>query len=212
MIKKFISTRRLQPDENGSTLVEFAIVLPTFLLLMLGTFDLGYSAYVRTVLSGAIQQAARDSALESAALASGTVPIDALIRERIGHLGISGTDSDGEQRIKIERLSYFTFDDVNRPEQFTDAPGGVDGVCDNGEIFSDENGNAIWDDDVGEVGLGGARDVVQYRVTATYDRIFPLYRIIGGSQEGTVSATTILQNQPYNVQDTSVMIDSGICS
>ena len=39
-----------------------------------------------------------------------------------------------------------------------------------------------------------------YTVTATYDSLFPLWKMLEGSQERSVSASTILRNQPYNEQ------------
>jgi Flp pilus assembly protein TadG len=46
-------------DDRGSVIVEFAIVGPVFLLLLLSIFELGYMVYVQTVLDGAARDAAR---------------------------------------------------------------------------------------------------------------------------------------------------------
>jgi len=68
----------------------------------------------------------------------------------------------------------------------------------------DENGNGVWDADVGKGGLGGANDVVLYTVTLNYDRVFPLWKLIGGDQRATASASTVLRNQPFGPQATRV--------
>ena len=46
-------------DERGAYMIEFAMVMPTFLLLMMGAFDIGMQMYAKAVLSGAVEQAAR---------------------------------------------------------------------------------------------------------------------------------------------------------
>lgn len=48
----------LLPDENGASLVELAIVLPFFLLLLFGVVDLGRCYYLMLEVSGAARAAA----------------------------------------------------------------------------------------------------------------------------------------------------------
>ena len=55
------SLRSTLRDEEGASLVEFALIAPTLLVLLLGAFDLCYNVYGNTMLQGAIQEAARDS-------------------------------------------------------------------------------------------------------------------------------------------------------
>lgn len=192
-------------DESGATLVEFAIILPTFMLLLFGVMDFGFNSYVRSVVAGAVQEAARDSSLEGAAVDGATDLIDDRLENSVRTL-LPNLPEDG---ITIERLSYFSFADVNRPEAFTDADG--NGECDNGELFEDENGNGNWDPDVGEEGLGGARDVVLYTIDVEYDRLFPIYKLINASEKVTISASTVLQNQPYAQQGDQAAITAGTC-
>lgn len=198
--------KRLRRDEEGGTLVEFAIIAPVFLMLLMGIFDFGHITYVRSILNGAMQAAARDSALENAAIAGNTDVIDNKLRASIQNLSNSIKHDD----IKIERVSYFSFDDVNRPEAFTDSNG--DSQCNNNEVFEDENANGVWDSDIGEDGLGGARDVVVYNVAVTYDRLFPLYRMLGTSQSITLASSTVLQNQPYAQQADQTPVSPGNCT
>ena len=54
---------RLKRNNDGVTVVEFALITPVLLTLLLGAFDIGYSLYARGVLQGAIKKAARDSGL-----------------------------------------------------------------------------------------------------------------------------------------------------
>ncbi len=197
---------RVRGDEEGGTLVEFAVIAPVFFMLLMGIFDFGHTIYIRSVLNGAVQDAARDSALENAAVAGNTDVIDNKVRTAVQNLSKGIKDND----IKIERVSYFSFDDVNRPEAFTDSDG--DSICNNNEVFEDENANGVWDADIGEDGLGGARDVVVYNLEVTYDRVFPLYRMLGRSQSVTLSSSTVLQNQPYAQQADQNAITPGNCT
>src|SRR5690606_28671312 len=42
----------LQDDDTGATIVEFALIAPVALMLLLGMFDLGYNLYTASVLQG----------------------------------------------------------------------------------------------------------------------------------------------------------------
>ena len=61
---------RLRRDRRGVTVVEFAFVLPVMLVLMMGMMELGYQAYVQSVITGAVQKAGRDSGIQGATPAS----------------------------------------------------------------------------------------------------------------------------------------------
>ena len=58
--------RQCRADRRGVTIVEFAMAAPVLIILLLGIFDLAQMAYVSAALHGAVQRAARDSAIESA--------------------------------------------------------------------------------------------------------------------------------------------------
>lgn len=188
MLKSIL--KPIRKNEDGAVLIEFAFIAPALFLILIAIFDFGYSIYARTVLNGAIQEAARDSALEDGpSMLDG---IDEKLRQRVEDVVPFGD-------ITVERKSYFGFFDVERAEVFTDNDG--NGTCNDDEPFTDENANGVWDLDVGESGIGGARDVVLYEVTLTYDRIFPLYRALGSSPVQSMQATTVLRNQPYSQQE-----------
>ncbi|MDP3782281.1 MAG: pilus assembly protein, partial [Sphingopyxis sp.] len=58
--------------------------------------------------------------------------------------------------------------------------------------------NASWDADRGQTGNGGAEDVVLYTATLEIDRVLPVWKMMGQSQQSSMTATTVLRNQPYN--------------
>ena len=60
--------KRFAADTRGLTIIEFAIIAPTLLVLMMGTFDLGFRAYATSVLQGEVQKAARDATLETGSI------------------------------------------------------------------------------------------------------------------------------------------------
>jgi Flp pilus assembly protein TadG len=187
-------------DQTGVAAIEMAFVLPPFMLMFLGAFDVGYSIYYRAILDGAIQEAARISALETGPVKLAN--IDASVTKKLRDLSVTSV-------VAFNRKSYFSFNDVKRAEKFSD--GNANGVCDNNEQFEDENNNSGWDIDVGASGVGGPKDIVMYTVTVTYDRIFPLWAFVGQSQKNTFSATTVLKNQPYGDQKDKAPIKIANC-
>lgn len=192
-----ISTK-LSRDSAGATIVEFAIVAPVFLLLLLGVFDLGHRIYAQTVLQGAVNQAGRNAGLESGADAMSA--IDGAVRTQVAKIVPQGA-------VLTSRRNYQSFNDVNKPEDFVDANG--NGAYDPEECFTDVNGNAAWDEDRGAEGLGGADDVVLYTATLQYDSLVPLMGFLGGSDRRNIAASTILRNQPFG--DQAVRPEEQIC-
>ncbi|MFN4112720.1 MAG: TadE/TadG family type IV pilus assembly protein [Sphingomonadaceae bacterium] len=181
--------RAIAADTRGVTLIEFAFVSPVLILLLMGLFDFGFQVYARSLLQGAMQEAARNSTLEGADVTSAS--LDSAVRRQV-------RNAIPNAAISFSRTNYANFSDVRQPEEFTDTNG--DGECNNNEPFEDLNGNGTWDSDRGSQGLGGARDAVLYEATATFPRVFPLHRLMGGSSVVTVDASTVLRNQPFDTQ------------
>lgn len=194
MTRRFVSfrkrTRQFASDTRGATVVEFAIIAPVMGLVLLGAFDVGHTLYMRAVLQGVLQKAARDSALQGGSTQEQLDKIDQQIRLQATALANKGT-------IDIKRRFYRTFSEAAaaKAEDWTDT--NSNGVCDAGEPYTDSNLNNVWDADGGNGGQGGARDSTVYTVTISYPRFFPVQNFIGGSPSTKVSATTVLRNQPY---------------
>ena len=100
--------------------------------------------------------------------------------------------------LNFSRMNYRDFSGVGRQEPFTDSNG--NGVRNAGECYTDMNNNSTWDADQGGSGQGGAGDVVLYRVSLTFDRLFPLWKMLGEPQSETITISTVLRNQPYTAQ------------
>lgn len=174
-------------DERGATVLEFALLVPTFCMMLMGIFDMGYNLYAATMLQGAIHEAARDASIEGATPSA----IDQAVTDAVKIIVPNAT-------VIASRKAYSNLADVGRPEDFDD--GNSNGICDDGELFEDANGNGAWDADQGRAGQGSARDAVAYEVTVTYPRAFPVAAFIGMSKSVTLKSSTVLRNQPFNRQ------------
>lgn len=189
---------RLRRDESGNTLVEFAFVVPVFLVMLIGVFDVAHTLYTSSVLQGTMEKAGRDFTLENSG--SRRTTLHAFVANRVKRIAPSAT-------VNFQQLAYFDFADIGQPELYTDD--NLDGICNNNEPFDDANGNGQWDADRGEVGLGGARDAVLFTATVTYDRLFPMAELIGLPDQVTLTGSTVLRNQPFDIQDRT--IPTGNC-
>lgn len=190
--------RSLRRDTRGTTIVEFAIVSPVMILMMMGLGDLGYQVYAQSILNGAMQKAGRDSAIQGGA--NNTTALDAKVTAMVKNIAKNAT-------ITFTRKSYSTFS-VIKPEPFTDTNG--NGVRDPGECYTDINGNNQWDADPGNNGQGGANDVTVYTATVTYPHLFPVTGFFGWPATQTIVASTLLKNQPYASQ--TVVTPATVCT
>lgn len=190
-------TARLGREEGGNAAIEFAIVAPVFLTLLIGTFDLGQMVYAKSILSGAVEQAARSSSLQG----GNTVTADKMVGDMVKRV-LPGVT------ISSQRMSYFDFADIKRPEKWNDAD--ADATCNNGEGYMDENGNGIWDSDIGVSGNGGASDVIIYTVTATYSPVFKIPFAPQSWNQRSLSSTAVRKNQPF-AQQTGYSTGAGTC-
>ncbi|MEM7778968.1 MAG: TadE/TadG family type IV pilus assembly protein [Pseudomonadota bacterium] len=196
---KLRSLRRMRRDEDGATLVEFGFVAPVLILMIMGIFDMAHTQYTSALVNGAMQKAGRDLTLESAGLNQNQ--IDAIVIDQVQNV------VPGSATVTLEKLSHFEFEDIGEEEEYSDDNN--DGVCNNGEPFVDYNSNGQWDADRGKAGIGGARDAVLYTAVVSYDRLFPMYGLAGLPQTAEVRASTVLRNQPYDVQ--TVSVETGNC-
>jgi Flp pilus assembly protein TadG len=185
------ASTQLSVDDRGSTIIEMAVILPVFLMLMMGIFDVGYAAYTRTMLQGAIEESGRSSTMEQ--FNGNQAALDNDIRGAMRAVNKQAADN-----LVFERKNYKNFSDVNTPEDFTDGNG--NGTRDPGECYVDSNGNGGWDNDEARAGNGGADDVVLYTATTNYNRLFPLWKMLGEPQNLTMTSSTILRNQPFSSQ------------
>lgn len=186
--------RRLAREQRGATLVEFAIVAPVMCLFLAGSFDMAHTLYTRAVLQGIVQKTARDSGLESSTTQAAQDALDTKVKAAVMALANNAT-------VTISRRFYRTFSDAQaaQAEAWTDTD--RNGICDHGEPYQDENLNNTWDRDGGDSGQGNAKDRTVYTVTMSYPRVFPINGFIRSMpSQTTITAATVLENQPYSSQ------------
>lgn len=180
-------------DNRAVTVIEFAIVAPVMILLIMGLGELMYTIYAQSVLNGAIQKAARDSAIQGGG--DRVLDLDTRVMEQFHAIAPRATHTSS-------RASYHNFGSV-RPERFDDGNG--NNIFDAGECFYDINNNGRWDVDPGIANQGGASDVTRYRITVTYPRPFPMAQLLGWDANATMTAETLIKNQPYATQAAQVV-------
>ncbi|MDZ3830560.1 MAG: TadE/TadG family type IV pilus assembly protein [Sphingopyxis sp.] len=179
--------RRVRHNERGVAIVEYALTAPIFLLLLLGIFDYTWQMYTQQVLDGAVAKAARDATLEENI--ADQAALDNQVRDVVQTV-MSGSE------VTFVRKAYDSFEEVGDAEPYTDS--NKNESYDAGECFEDINGNGRWDADRGRDGNGGADDVVLYTASVKFDRVLPVWKMLGQPQQVTLSASTVLRNQPFN--------------
>lgn len=184
----------LAHDRRGATLVEFALIAPVMIMMIMALMDLTYRQYVQSILNGAMQQAARASTLETAA--TQLTNIDDFVTSSVRQVAPDMT-------WVASRKAYSDYSSIG-PEPFIDTNG--NNKRDPGECYSDTNNNGIWDADPGKTGNGGARDSVLYTMKITYPRLFPMAGLLGWAAKQEISSTMVLKNQPYNATSSTTPV------
>jgi Flp pilus assembly pilin Flp len=180
-------------DQRGVTAVEFALIGPMFVSLLMATFDLGFGVYTKAVLQGSIEEAARRASLENTAWAD----IENKVKGQILAV-IPSSDPTTDISFQLDPRVYEDYDDLILPEEFTDT--NSNGVRDITECYVDRNNNRQYDTNVGIAGRGGAQDVISIKASVTFKRAFPLWSLVGQSQNQLIEASTYLRNQPFGAQ------------
>jgi Flp pilus assembly protein TadG len=211
-----MSIGRLLGNDRGASLVEFAIMLPVILTIMMGLGELAYQEYVQSVLTGAVQKAARDQGIEGNV--GSTDAIDAKVEAAVsGVVRNPVFNARSTRRVNYDNYSQTAGEPFTDKKYPADNTGTFDGICNHGETYVDVNGNGQYDLNLGQTGQGGASDLVQYTVTVAYKRLFPVVtfnRSAFGNWSTTanLTASTMFRNQPYAVQSQSNGTSTGICS
>lgn len=181
---------RYRSNDAGATAVEFAVIAPFLLLLLTGIIEFGLILAADITLKNATYDASRTGRTGFiTAESTQDATILKIVRDEAGVL----MNAD---KITVESAAYTGFDALKKPEPFIDA--NRNGVRDDGENFTDVNGNGVYDLDQGRTGYGGTSEVVLYTVSYPWKLFTPLIgTIIGTDGVLTLSATAIVQNEPY---------------
>lgn len=197
-------TGALARDARGVTIIEFAIVAPVLILLLIGGFDLVHQSYIRSVLQGALNDAARRAAVEDPQFAAAGDTVE----ERVANLVTAQVAPAAPKAvITVTQSNYFDFSGIGNPEKLmTDVNGNGEYDAADGDCFADLNENGEYDTDTGREGIGGANDVVFYAATLTMPRLMPLNGFLDVSPNYELRAETAIRNQPYATQRTPPVV------
>lgn len=176
---------------RGVTIVEFALIAPTLLMLICGAIELGHLLFARQVLEGALIEAARAA---TASMETGESDRSTIMRKSVGDTMKLFPVADGKS-ITITTTVFADFASVT-PEIYTDV--NKNGKYDVGEPFVDRNKNGKWDPSTPKTGvMGNAGDVVSYTVNYPKAVLFQMVGNAIGFANGVepLSATTVVRNE-----------------
>jgi hypothetical protein len=176
---------------SGGSAVEFAILVPVYIMLLIGMFEVAWVMYIQSSMEGALRQGARYGITGQG---GSDTARDAAILARLNEFTFgSVTITSG----MVEKKKYASFSDVGLPEPFTDTVGGPNdnNEYDVGETYTDTNNNGQWDEDRGIDGVGNSGEVVRYRIEYTLQPLTGLVEAFTGGLH--LSATTVVRNEPY---------------
>lgn len=190
---------RCLSNQAGVAAVELALVITPFSILVLISFDLGYQAYLRSVVQGALNDVARSASMEAPDLdctdATLVGQVQCAMKRRSEIIAKDAT-------YNVTVTNYFDFNGVNRSEKLV-TDHNNNGRYDTGDCFVDLNTNNEYDSDsdpdaeIGREGVGGADDVSYYEVEVSMPRIFPVPQFLPVSPQYQIRGQTAVRNQPY---------------
>ncbi|MGD8684218.1 MAG: pilus assembly protein [Chloroflexota bacterium] len=176
--------------ERGQALVELAVVLPVFALVVFGAFDVGRAVYTNSVLSQAAREGARLGATEAGWVG---VPDPGCVSEA-GAITASNPGAHVCPATAADLKAHI----VEAADRMTVGVGSVDVYisCHEGAP-DDPPPTGAWtdaDDDVGNAcsTVGTAGDVVSVRVAHDYQPMTPVIGSLIGSLSLSGSATMII--------------------
>ncbi|HMT42904.1 MAG TPA: pilus assembly protein [Chakrabartia sp.] len=188
--------KRLRKDDRGITVLEFALISPVFMMLLLGTLELGYMTYFKSLMNGVLEEAARRSAVGG--ITSGQT--DDFIRQRIKVLMPAGKRNDNNA-LTIQKRAFHNFSNVNQPERITSDTNPV-GTYNSTDCYEDANLNGVYDASGGSNGVGGADDIIFYTVTAAFPHLFPIANLFDTNPNLSIEVNAVIRNQPFSQQNT----------
>lgn len=176
-------------DQQGLTALEFAMIAPVFLLMIMGIIEFSMIMYANTIMESATNSTSRLGK-------TGYVPTG-LTRQQAITNSIS-TRAAGlldTSRLTFNTKVYSDFNRIGDPEPCISP---VNPPCNGapGVNYVDVNGNGSWDSDMGAAGLGQAGDVVVYTVSYPWQVMTPIVRTIIGSTLN-ITVRSVVRNEPF---------------
>jgi Flp pilus assembly pilin Flp len=201
-LRSFI--RRLGRDRRGVTAVEFGIIALPLSMLVMGGFDLGHQAYIRSVMQGALTDAARRASVQNPEFAASGATTEEQVTNSIKDQLRAITPG---ATITVTESNFYDFSGIGNPEKLmTDVNGNGEYDEADKDCFSDLNENGKYDMDTGREGVGGANDVAFYKADIDMPRLLPVAQLLGFSPNYKMSVATAVRNQPFGTQKTPPVV------
>jgi len=178
---------RIWKDKKAAAALEFAFAAPVIIMITVGTLELGVIKFMGASIENAVLDASRRGVT---GFTPTSVSREQLIRGSVKDWSMGLLDMDS---VDIITKIYPSFEDIGKPEPFTDL--NANGSWDDGEPYSDINGNGQWDSDMGQAGLGGPGEVVLYRVEYKWGVLTKLMESVMG--DITFSSSIAVRNEPF---------------
>lgn len=182
---------RLARDCSGATMLEFALVAPFAILVIMAVIELSMIMLAQNIMESSTYVASRQG--KTGYVAAGQTREQTILNVLHARAG-SLLDIS---KINITTTTYNNFDNIGQPEPFVDA--NDNGVRDDGENYTDLNENGQYDQDQGVEGAGAAGEVVVYLVSYPWPIFTPVIASLMGVQNGTItlSSRAIVKNEPF---------------
>lgn len=176
-------------NNNGSTIIEFAVVAPALFLLLTGIIEIGLILFTNSAMEGATNVGAR---IGTTGFTTGGLTREDYIRSEIQRMTGGFLNPT---LLDISILSYSSFSNIGKPEPCIAPPTapcpGAAGVN-----FVDVNGNGSFDTDQGRSSAGGAGSIVLYRATYPWHVFTPLMSsFLGTGGIYTITAVSAVRNE-----------------
>jgi len=178
--------RQFSRDCRGALLIEFALIVPAFILFVVGIIEIAMLLFTNVLVEGSLREASRFGI-------TGQVMGTAEREETIEQIVSQGTGGlVNPEDLSVNTYVFQTFTTVGTPEPWVDNN-------DNGTIeddeFDDTNSNGVWD---GKPGAGGSGDIVLYQVDYNHSFITGLMKKFGdASGKLTMTANIAVRNEPF---------------
>jgi len=171
--------RRFGRCRAGVSAVEFALIAPAFMYLLIGILEMAMMFFTVTVVDGAVQDAGRQIRTGQAQLSGNTLAtFQTQLCNSLGSVYDCNT-------MTFDVKTFSTFSTVTIPTLTINEDGDL--VDENGDVY------------VTEFTAGGAGQITVVRVIYSWDFFTPLIgELMGGSDSSRLLfSTTVFRNEPY---------------
>jgi Flp pilus assembly protein TadG len=198
-VKHFAAfSRPVLAQQSGVTAIEFALIFPIFLTLVLGGWQLSYIGWAGNRLESAVREASRVGITGDEGKTTRQQLIEDSVTQAMSSISMASGGS-----ITFQSRAYPNFASLNNPgEPYDDT--NKNNVCDPGETFYDYDGDANrGTTDISSPGVGGPGDIVRYEVTYPMQLFVPFAKsFFGDGKKLDLRTRTIVQNELFGAGQT----------